>query len=75
MRAPARGVTIDRAHASIVRQRCESVGGYATLIRAAEEVRHNVEVFHPQPSGVAALSERVRLSFDPKAILNPGRMA
>jgi len=33
-----------------------------------------VEVFHPQAGGVAALSERVRLSFDPKNILNRGRL-
>jgi glycolate oxidase FAD binding subunit len=31
-------------------------------------------VFHPQPPGLAALNERVRSSFDPKAILNRGRM-
>jgi glycolate oxidase FAD binding subunit len=44
------------------------------LIRAAEQVRGNVDVFHPQPDGVASLSERVRQSFDPKSILNRGRM-
>jgi len=31
-------------------------------------------VFHPQNGGLAALSERVRNSFDPKGILNRGRM-
>ena len=31
-------------------------------------------VFHPQDAGVAALSERVRQSFDPKRVLNRGRM-
>jgi glycolate oxidase FAD binding subunit len=31
-------------------------------------------VFHPQPAGLAALSERVRQSFDPKNILNRGRL-
>ena len=34
----------------------------------------NVDVFHPQAGGVAALGERVRHSFDPKIILNRGRM-
>ena len=38
------------------------------------EVRRNVDVFHPQQSGLAALGERVRHSFDPKNILNRGRM-
>jgi glycolate oxidase FAD binding subunit len=62
------------AQAALVRERAEAVGGHAMLIRAGEEVRRNVEVFHPQPFGVAALSERVRLSFDPKSILNRGRL-
>jgi glycolate oxidase FAD binding subunit len=44
------------------------------LLRAPEEVRRNVDVFHPQAPGVAALNERVRVSFDPKAILNRGRL-
>jgi len=44
------------------------------LLRAPQEIRRNVEVFHPQPGGLAALSERVRHSFDPKSILNRGRM-
>ena len=62
------------AHAAAVRQRVEAASGHATLIRATDEVRRNVDVFHPQASGLAALSERVRLSFDPKHILNRGRL-
>jgi glycolate oxidase FAD binding subunit len=62
------------ALAALVRQRVETAGGHATLIRATEEVRRHVDVFHPQPSGLAALSERVRQSFDPKTILNRGRL-
>jgi glycolate oxidase FAD binding subunit len=62
------------AHAPLVRQRADAVGGYATLIRADENVRRDVDVFHPQAPGLAALSERVRASFDPKTILNRGRL-
>ena len=62
------------AQAALVRQRVDAAGGHASLIRAPEAVRRNVDVFHPQPGGLAALSERVRNSFDPKAILNRGRM-
>ncbi|MBR1089400.1 FAD-binding protein [Bradyrhizobium manausense] len=62
------------AHAPSVRQRAAAFGGHATLIRATEDVRRGVEVFHPQASGIAALSERVRAGFDPKSILNRGRL-
>ena len=62
------------AQAVLVRQRVDAVGGHATLIRASEQVRHDVDVFHPQQSGLAALGERVRHSFDPKNILNRGRL-
>ena len=63
------------AHAPVVRARVSAAGGHATLIRAEEEVRRDVDVFHPQEPGIAALSERVRASFDPKAILNRGRLS
>ncbi|MEW6149174.1 MAG: FAD-binding protein [Bradyrhizobium sp.] len=63
------------AHAPVVRARVSAAGGHAALIRAEEEVRRDVDVFHPQEPGIAALSERVRASFDPKAILNRGRLS
>ncbi|HXO72762.1 MAG TPA: 2-hydroxy-acid oxidase, partial [Bradyrhizobium sp.] len=52
----------------------EAAGGHASLIRASEQTRRDVDVFHPQAGGLAALSQRVRHSFDPKIILNRGRM-
>jgi glycolate oxidase FAD binding subunit len=63
------------AQAALLRRRVEAAGGHATLLRASEEVRRHIDVFHPQAAGVAALGERVRNSFDPKNILNRGRMA
>ena len=63
------------AQAQLVRSRVEAAGGHATLIRGTDEVRRNIDVFQPQAAGIAALAERVRQSFDPKHILNRGRLA
>jgi glycolate oxidase FAD binding subunit len=58
----------------VVRGAIGSAGGYATLIRAPETVRAAADVFQPQPRALAGLTARVKESFDPKRILNPGRM-
>ena len=60
--------------AALVRSRVDAVGGHAMLLRGSDQLRRNVDVFHLQSGGLAALSERVRVSFDPKGILNRGRM-
>lgn len=62
------------AHAAMLRARLAAIGGHANLLRASEAVRNAVDVFHPQAAGVAALSRRVKTSFDPRDILNRGRM-
>ena len=49
-------------------------GGHATLIRAPAEIRAAVPVFQPQEPAKAALTERIKDGFDPKRVLNPGRM-
>ena len=59
---------------STVRGALGSTGGHATLIRAAESVRAMVPVFQPQPTALAALAARLKESFDPKVLFNPGRM-
>jgi len=48
--------------------------GHATLIRAPDALRAVMPVFQPQAREVAALTQRVKDSFDPKRILNRGRM-
>ena len=65
----------DDAHAALVRGVLQPQGGHATLFRAEAAVRAAVPVFHPQPEALAALSRRVKESFDPMNILNPGRIA
>ncbi|WP_022720127.1 FAD-binding protein [Rhodopseudomonas sp. B29] len=62
-------------HAKALRQRVDAIGGHATLVRASDDVRSAVDVFHPQPKGLAALGARVKSSFDPTNILNRGRMS
>ena len=59
---------------TIVRGAIGAKGGHATLIRAPEAVRAAVPVFQPQPVALAALASRVKESFDPKRLFNPGRM-
>ncbi len=62
------------AHAAMVRAAVGRFGGHATLIRAADETRARVDVFHPQPAPLAALTRRVKESFDPAHVLERGRM-
>lgn len=49
-------------------------GGHATLVRAAPAWRAAIPVFEPQPPALAALAARLKAEFDPRHILNPGRM-
>ncbi|MEQ8813454.1 MAG: FAD-binding protein [Thalassobaculum sp.] len=63
------------AHAGTVRGAVAgAASGHATLVRADEAVRAAAAPFPPQDPGVAALSARIKASFDPLGILNPGRM-
>lgn len=57
-----------------VRAAAAAAGGHATLIRAPAAVRAAVDVFTPEAPALAALTGRVRESFDPHRVLNPGRM-
>ncbi|MCG8595158.1 MAG: FAD-binding protein [Kiloniellales bacterium] len=57
-----------------VRRALGQGGGHATLIRAPESLRARVPVFQPQDPAKAALSERIKSGFDPRRVLNPGRM-
>jgi glycolate oxidase FAD binding subunit len=60
--------------AAAIRAAVGQIGGHATLVRAPAAVRAAVDVFEPEEAGLAALGRRVKESFDPKGILNPGRM-
>jgi len=62
------------AGAKLVRRAVADGGGHATLFRADVAARAAVDVFAPQSRSLAALSQRVKDSFDPKGTLGPGRM-
>ncbi len=55
-------------------RRALGAGGHATLIRGPENLRARVPVFQTQGPAKAALSERIKSGFDPRRVLNPGRM-
>ena len=57
--------------AETIRATVESVGGHATLFRGGD---HSGEVFHPLQPAMLSLHQRLKKTFDPAGILNPGRM-
>ncbi|MGU3494513.1 glycolate oxidase subunit GlcE [Xanthobacteraceae bacterium A53D] len=64
----------EASEAAHVRAALAAHGGHATLVRATEAERAAVPVFQPLDSALAALTQRVKQSFDPAGILSPGRM-
>ncbi len=62
------------AGAEKLRRIVSAHGGHATLMRAPEPVRRLVPVFEPEEAALAALTRRVKENFDPRGVLNPGRM-
>lgn len=63
----------EAALAALMRGTVEREGGYATLVRRGT-TSADVPAFHPQAPALAALARNLRQNFDPKSILNPGRM-
>ena len=49
-------------------------GGHATLLRATPAILAATDVYQPQPEAVAALSARVKASFDPAGIFRSGML-
>jgi glycolate oxidase FAD binding subunit len=48
---------------------------FAMLVVAPAAIRTRQPVFQPRPAAQMAVEDRVRQSFDPDGLLNPGRMA
>jgi len=68
-------ITAAYESADAARVRGAFTGGHATLLKAPLEARAALPVFQPLAPAVAAAAERVRYAFDPRGILNPGRMS
>lgn len=64
----------DGAGHTAIRAAVADIGGHATLIRAPAELRATVPVFQPQDPALARLSRGLKEGFDPRGVLNPGRM-
>ncbi len=62
------------AGAAVIRAAVGATGGHATLIRAPDGVRNATEVFEPLAVPLMDLTRRLKATFDPAGILNPGRM-
>lgn len=61
-----------RTETAKVRAWAASQGGHATMFRAADRA---ADVFAPLPPVLAGLHKRLKATFDPQGILNPGRLA
>lgn len=59
------------ADAATVRAAAEKAGGHATLFRAADK---SAGVFHPLKPALQKIHQRLKQAFDPKGVLNPGRL-
>jgi glycolate oxidase FAD binding subunit len=62
------------AGAADIRRVIAHHGGHATLIRAAPAVRASIDVFQPLEPDLAAITRGIKAVFDPKDILNRGRL-
>ncbi len=60
--------------AARIRERARQAGGHAVLYRAPESLRCLEGAFAPLPAPLLALHRRLKKSFDPQGIFNPGRL-
>lgn len=62
------------ANAEDVRSVATKVGGHATLFRGNDGSDRTSGAFHPLPPALAAIHRKLKQTFDPAGILNPGRL-
>ncbi len=67
------GPATEAAHAAVMAA-AQAGGGTWMLLRAPDGLRAAVPVIPPEPPALARITAAVKAAFDPKGILNPGRM-
>jgi glycolate oxidase FAD binding subunit len=67
------GPATQAAHAAVMAAAKDS-GGTWMLLRGPDSLRASVPVIPPEPAALARITASVKAAFDPKGILNPGRM-
>ena len=67
------GPATSAAHAAVVDAATKAAGTWL-LLRAPDALRTAVDVIPPESAALARIGARVKAAFDPKSILNPGRM-
>ena len=64
-----------QSQATSLRTLAGEVGGSACLFKAPAALRLDLGTFQPRPRAYQELAERIRASFDPNSVLNPGKLA
>jgi glycolate oxidase FAD binding subunit len=67
------GPATEATHAAVM-DAARAGGGTWILLRAPEGLRASVAVIPEEPPALARITAAVKAAFDPKGILNPGRM-
>ncbi len=65
---------VDALDGGGVHRAAAAAQGHAMLVRAPVEARARIDVFQPLQRGLMDITARVKASFDPNALINPGRM-
>lgn len=69
----AAGPATEAAHLAVA-EAARAGGGTWMLLRAPEPLRAAVAVVPPEAAALSAIGQRMKAAFDPRKILNPGRI-